>query len=137
MQLKQNVVDMSIGVLSKASGVNIETIRYYERIGLTPRPPRTEGGQRVYEAADHQRLIFIRRCRDLGFSLEDIRALLDLAQHEARPCHDVKEKTVGHLAAVRRKIADLKRMEAALKGLAKSCDGGDAPTCPILQALMV
>lgn len=126
---------ITIGALSKGTGVNIETIRYYERIGLTPKPPRTDAGQRVYGEADRKRLSFVRRCRELGFSLEDIRALLDLAEREGRTCRDVKEKTLTHLVAIRRKIADLKRMEAVLKDLAKSCDGGDDAACPILETL--
>ncbi|GAB4144128.1 MAG: helix-turn-helix domain-containing protein [Sphingomonadales bacterium] len=132
---KQIPSSFSIGVLSKSTSVNVETIRYYERIGLTPRPPRTAAGQRVYGEADRKRLDFVRRCRELGFSLEDIRALLDLAEREDRTCRDVKEKTVTHLLAIRRKIADLKRMEAVLKDLATSCDGGNDADCPILETL--
>lgn len=125
----------TIGAISKATGVKIETIRYYERIGLAPKPPRSAGGQRVYGEADRKRLAFIRRCRELGFPLDDIRALLDLAEAEDRACQDVKDKTESHIKTVRGKIADLKRMEATLKELARSCDGGAAPDCPILDKL--
>ncbi|PKP67662.1 MAG: transcriptional regulator [Alphaproteobacteria bacterium HGW-Alphaproteobacteria-5] len=126
----------TIGGLSKATGVNIETIRYYERVGLVPKPPRSESGRRIYGETDRKRLAFVRRCRELGFPLDDIRGLLDLAETEARLCRDVKEKTENHLQAVRGKIADLKRMEATLVELANSCDGGDTPDCPILDRLL-
>lgn len=125
----------NIGRTSKETGVHIETIRYYERIGLIPKPERSSGGQRIYGPADRQRLIFIHRCRDLGFSLDDIRALLDLAETDTRTCQDVKEKTDAHLKTVRKKIADLKRMEASLKELSRSCEGGTSPDCPIIERL--
>ena len=126
----------SIGALSKATGVNIETIRYYERIGLVPKPPRSDAVRRVYGEGYRKRLAFVRRCRELGFPLDDIRGLLGLADTELRPCRDVKEKTENHLQAVRGKIADLKRMETMLVELADSCDGGDSPDCPILDKLL-
>lgn len=125
----------TIGNVSQASGVHVETIRYYERIGLIPRPDRSGGGQRVYRAEDQQRLIFIRRCRELGFSLDDIRALLDLAETEDRTCREVKDMTETHLRSVRRKIADLRRMERTLGELSRSCDGGSSPDCPIIARL--
>lgn len=126
----------SIGALSKATGVNIETIRYYERVGLIPEPPRSDAGRRVYGEDDRKRLAFVRRCRELGFPLDDIRGLLDLADTELRPCREVRNKTESHLQAVRGKIADLKRMEAMLVELADSCDDGEGPDCPIIDRLL-
>lgn len=125
----------TIGSVSKDSGVHVETIRYYERIGLIPRQQRTSSGRRIYGPDDKQRLVFIRRCRELGFSLEEIRALLDLAVSGNRTCQEVREMTESHLQAVRSRISDLKRMEASLKALSRSCDDGESPDCPILARL--
>lgn len=125
----------TIGGAAKATGVNIETIRYYERIGLLASPPRSGSGQRLYGDADYKKLAFIRRCRELGFPLNDIRALLGLAETATRTCQEVKNLTEDQLLVVRGKIADLKRMEVALNSLAKSCEGGSSPDCPILAEL--
>ncbi len=124
-----------IGTISKHTGVNIETIRYYERIGIMPKPPRTAGGQRIYETAHLKRLAFIRRSRELGFSLDEIRALLRLVDGGDYSCGEVQEMTLAHIADIRRKIADLRRMERVLKDMAAKCDGGDVPECPIVDAL--
>jgi len=125
----------TIGAAAKATGVNIETIRYYERVGLLPKPLRGEGGQRLFDEADQKKLAFIRRCRELGFPLADIRALLGLAATDARTCAEVKSLTERQLQIVRGKIADLRRMEDALSALAANCDGGPSPDCPILAEL--
>jgi MerR family transcriptional regulator, mercuric resistance operon regulatory protein len=124
----------TIGRLSAESGVNIETIRYYERIGLAPAPPRSSGGRRVYDREAIRRLGFIRRARELGFPLDDIRSLLGL---EARPpsCADVYALTNRHLHDVRAKIDDLKRLEHQLSASAKACRRGHAPHCPLIDAL--
>ena len=116
-------------------GVNIETIRYYERIGIMPNPPRTAGGQRVYGESHMKRLTFVRRGRELGFSLDDIRALLGLVDGGEFTCGEVKDLTVAHIADIRNTVADLRRMEKVLKEIASKCDGGDVPDCPILEAL--
>ena len=126
---------LAIGELSRRTGVNIETIRYYERIGIMPNPPRTEGGQRVYGESHMKRLTFVRRGRELGFSLDDIRALLGLVDGGEFTCGEVKDLTVAHIGDIRRKIADLRRMEKVLKEIASKCDGGDVPDCPILEVL--
>lgn len=126
-----------IGILSDRSDVNIETIRYYERIGLLPRPRRSESGYRRYETADVDRLAFIRRVRDLGFSLDEVRRLLGLADQKSRSCRRVHEIAAGHLAEVRAKIADLSRMEKVLAVMVKSCDRGTMPECPLLKTLAV
>jgi MerR family transcriptional regulator, mercuric resistance operon regulatory protein len=124
-----------IGVLSARSGVNIETIRYYERVGLLAKPARSAGGFRLYRATDADRLGFIRRTRDLGFSLDDIRRLLDLADQRSRSCRRVHGIAAAHLAEVRARLADLRRMERVLAAMVKACAEGDLPDCPLMEAL--
>lgn len=126
---------LPIGAMSRATGVNIETIRYYERIGVMPRPARTQGGHRAYDADQLKRLAFIKRARELGFSLEEIRALLDLVDTGTYTCAEVHHMTSEHLATVRQKIADLRRMERVLKDMAAQCSRGDVPVCPVVDAL--
>lgn len=126
---------LTIGALSGCTGVNIETIRYYERIQLLPAPPRTAGNQRVYDPAHRQRLTFVRRARELGFTIEDIRALLTLVDSHTVRCGEVQSVADRQLAAVRAKIADLRRLERVLKDMTASCIGGTAPECPILETL--
>jgi MerR family mercuric resistance operon transcriptional regulator len=124
-----------IGVLSTETGVNIETIRYYERIGLMPTPPRTKGQQRIYDGDHLKRLTFIRRSRELGFSLDQIRALLGLSGRHALTCAEVKGLAEQHIADIRCKLKDLKRLERTLSDLAARCHGRRVPDCPILDAL--
>lgn len=124
-----------IGVLSERSGVNIETIRYYERTGLLPKPERTAGGYRLYRSIDSDRLCFIRRARDLGFSLDEIRRLLDLADQKSRSCRRVHDIAIDHLAEIRAKIVDLRRMERVLGAMVKACAQGTMPACPLLETL--
>lgn len=125
----------SIGVLSSRTGCNIETIRYYEKIGLMPAPPRTAGGHRIYDSGHAKRLGFIRRSRELGFSLEQIQALLELADDAGYDCGTVKSITLEHLDDVRNKIKDLRRLERTLKTISSECEGGIAPRCPIIESL--
>ena len=127
--------DRTIGKLSASSGVNIETIRYYERIGILPAPPRSTGGHRLYDEQHLKRLCFVRRCRDLGFTLDDVRALLRLVDGGDFTCDEVKEMTLDHLGGVRRRIADLRTMERTLDDMAARCDGGEVPDCAIVDAL--
>ncbi len=124
-----------IGTLSRRTGCNIETIRYYERIGLLPAPPRGEGGHRRYGRGHLKRLTFVRRGRELGFTLDEIRRLLALVDGRGATCGEVKAITLDHLDGVRRKIADLKRLERVLKDMAAQCDGGEVPECPVVDAL--
>ena len=124
-----------IGVLSLRAAVNIETIRYYERIGLVPKPPRSGSGYRRYGVTDVERLNFIRRVRDLGFPLEEVRRLLGLADQKSRSCRRVYQIAVGHLAEVRAKMADLGRMEKVLADMVKTCAQGTMPECPLLATL--
>ena len=125
----------SIGTLSRRTGCNIETIRYYERIELMPAPPRTVGGHRSYGEVHERRLNFIRRCRELGFSIEEIRVLLALVDGGDYTCGEVKSVTDRHLDDVRRKISDLKDLERTLKKIGAACAGGQVPDCPIIDAL--
>lgn len=126
---------MTIGALSEGTGVNIETIRYYERIGLLPAPPRSAGRHRLYGEPHRQRLVFIRRGRELGFSLEEVRALLGLGGGHDMTCGEVRALTHHHMAAIRDKIRDLKRLDRILSDLAARCRADDVPECPILEAL--
>jgi MerR family mercuric resistance operon transcriptional regulator len=124
----------SIGELARLTGASIETIRYYERIGLMPRPPRTGGGRRAFGAESLAALTFIRRCRELGFSLDDVRALLAL--RKAQPCcNSVKSIAERHLQSVRAKLRDLTEMEASLAALVGQCAGDAAGECAVLDAL--
>ncbi len=125
---------MQIGELSRAARVNIETIRYYEKIGLVPQPPRSDGGRREFDNIHLKRLVFVRRARELGFSIEEVKQLIAL-QETPPACQDVYTLTEHHLADIRQKIRDLKKMERTLTGLAKQCEQGAAPACPIIEAL--
>ncbi|HCX67491.1 helix-turn-helix domain-containing protein [Parvibaculum sp.] len=127
--------DMSIGELAKATGTKVVTVRYYEKIGLLPEPPRTSGNYRAYSAAHRERLHFIRRCRDLGFTLEQVRELLDLSRKTDRDCAGVDRLALDHLAEIERKIADLKKLEAELRRLSACCQGGRIGDCRIIEAL--
>ena len=121
--------------LARRTGCNLETIRYYEKTGMMPDPPRTASGYRVYDEAHVSRLRFILRARELGFSIEQIRGLLDLVDGGTQTCAHVKERTERHLADVRARIADLKRIEKVLAATAAKCSGEDVPECPVLEAL--
>jgi len=125
----------AIGQMSKKTGVNIETIRYYERIGIMPKPDRTAGGNRQYNHSQLKRLFFIHRARGLGFSLEEIRGLFGMVDRNDFSCGEVHELTVDHLAAVREKITNLKKLEVALSAMAAECSRGDVPECPIIDTL--
>lgn len=124
-----------IGDISRRTGVNIETIRYYERIEVMPKPKRSEGGQRLYDESQLNRLGFIKRSRELGFSLREICDLLTLMDSGAMTCGEVHALTVEHLSDVKSKIADLRKLERVLKSLAERCSQGDASDCPIVETL--
>ena len=126
---------LTIGQISKRTRCNIETIRYYEKIGLLPAPPRSEGGYRLYGEDHLKRLTFIRQSRALGFSLDEIRSLLRLVDKGDYTCSEVKEITSEHLDAVRRKISDLRVLEKALEDMVSQCDDGRVPECPVIEAL--
>jgi len=135
MMMMANKNLLTIGKLAEETGVNLETVRYYERIGLMPRPARTAGGYRSYEPNDIQRLNFIRRTRELGFTLDDIRGLLRLVDGRRYTCALIHEVTVRHAGDIRRKIADLRRLERSLIAMASQCKGGHVPECPIIDTL--
>lgn len=126
----------TIGELARASGVHLETIRYYERIGLMPHPARTSGGHRAYDDQHLQRLRFIRRARELGFTLDQIRELLSLSEKAGQPCNAVVEIANAHLEEIRRKIADLARLERILSEAVSRCAAtAVGPDCAVLQML--
>lgn len=124
----------TIGALSKASGVNVETIRFYERSGLLPAPRRTASGYRSYHPEDAGRLRFIRRGRELGFSLEEIRELLELAAHPREPCASADRMVRDHLAAIETRIHDLQNLRAELRKLS-DCHSAEAEHCRLLETL--
>lgn len=126
---------MPIGELSQLSGVNIETIRYYERIKMLPAPPRTASGRRVFGAIELRILAFIRRSRELGFSLDEIRALLRLGAPGMASCSEVKEIAGRHLDDIRAKLSDLKKLERLLAKTVAKCSGNKVPNCPVLDVL--
>jgi Cu(I)-responsive transcriptional regulator len=126
---------MQIGDASKATGVSAKMIRHYESIGLIPEADRRSSNYRDYGAEDVHRLGFIRRARDLGFSIEEIRELLKLWGDRDRSSRDVKVLTLGHIEELDRKIALLTEMRGTLSHLVSCCDGGDRPDCPIIESL--
>ena len=135
MASRRTGADLAIGDLARRAGCRVETVRYYERAGLMPAPPRTAGGHRVYGAGHMKRLAFIRRARELGFPLDQVRGLLELADSGDFTCGDVRAMTLGHRDDVRRRMADLRRLDAALAALAAQCEGGGGRDCAILDAL--
>lgn len=128
---------VTIGELSRLTGVNIETIRYYEKIKMLRPPPRTEGGRRVYGATETRMVAFIRRGRELGFGLDDIRALLALGAPGRASCADVRDIAARHLDDIRSKIADLRKLEKLLAKTIARCSGSRVPDCPVLEILDV
>jgi Cu(I)-responsive transcriptional regulator len=126
---------MNIGELARAADTKAETVRYYERIGLLAAPPRTAGNYRDYSATHISRLTFTRRARDLGFSIEQIRALLDMADQKEQSCEAVDAIARGHLADVKRKLADLSALRRELESMIGQCRHGTVAECRILEAL--
>lgn len=120
--------------LARRTGCNLETVRYYEKVGLLPEPPRTAGGYRSYDTTHERRLRFVLRARELGFSLNEIRALLRLADERYQPCAEART-VAAHLQDVRAKIGDLKRMERVLKDMVAQCADGTLPECPLIETL--
>lgn len=126
---------MNIGEAAKASGVSAKMIRHYESVGLLPPASRTEAGYRQYGERDLRTLQFIRRSRDLGFSIEEIRGLVSLWQDRTRPSREVKALAKQHLDFLDRKLEELQSMKHALAHLVSCCHGDERPDCPILDGL--
>ena len=126
---------MPIGELSRLCGVNIETIRYYEKIKMLPAPLRTEAGHRVYRPKETRILVFIRRGRELGFTLDQIRALLNLSGPGRASCAEVREIAKHHIEDTSAKINDLAKLKRLLRKTVAQCSGGKAPDCPVLDIL--
>jgi len=130
---------LTIGALAKATGVTTPTIRYYEDIGLLPPAGRTQAGQRSYDQTDVNRLTFIRRCRDFGFSIEQVRMLAGLAISQDSDCNDVRDVTKEHLRQVRVRMMELVELERSLAGFVESCNaacaGGPGADCTIFNGI--
>ena len=126
---------LTIGTLSKKTGTKVQTIRYYEQIGLMPEPGRTEGGQRRYDGSQLDRLSFIRHSRQLGFSLDAIRELLDLSDHPNRPCDEADAIARRQLKQVEQRMARLKALRTELKRMVHECSGGRTGDCKVLEVL--
>ncbi len=133
--MSDNVAQFTIGRLAKATGIGIETIRYYERIGMMPKVPRGPGGQRQYDTALLRRLYFIRRGKEMGFTQKEVRDLLALVDDHTYTCGEVQEITQRHLRTVHSKVRDLQRLENVLSDMINQCAGGDVPECPIIDQL--
>jgi Cu(I)-responsive transcriptional regulator len=126
---------MNIGGAAKASGISAKMIRYYESIGLAPTADRTPGGYRDYNMRDVHRLRFIRRSRDLGFSLERVRDLLKLWSDRDRHSADVKAVALAHVRELESRARELQAMIKTLRALARRCGDDDRPDCPIIDRL--
>lgn len=126
---------MNIGEAAKFSGVSAKMIRYYEQIGLVPQAARSDSGYRHYSSSDVHSLRYIRRARDLGFSVEQISELLVLWRDRDRASADVKAMALSHVAGLKAKIAELQAMAQTLEHLADHCHGNDRPDCPIIADL--
>ncbi|MBI1774452.1 MAG: helix-turn-helix domain-containing protein [Proteobacteria bacterium] len=123
------------GALAVRTGCNIETIRYYEQIGILPPPPRSQSGHRLYDQALLKRLNFVRRSRDLGFTLEEIRELLRLVDGGKYTCAQVEALVLEHVREIQRKISDLRKLKNVLETMASHCSRGKVPECPIIDVL--
>lgn len=128
-------MDLTIGELARRSGYAVQTLRYYEQIGLMPKPPRTSGGQRRYGQELQRRLLFIRHARDLGFEIEDIRSLLPLASRPDQPCASVDAIAKAHLVSIDEKIARLTALRAEVDRMLKACATERIAECKVIDVL--
>jgi len=135
MEKALNKILITIGKLSKKTGVNIETVRYYEKIGLIPKPYRSEGGNRLYNTEQIKRLAFIKRCRELGFPLETIREFLRLVDEKSFTCAEIAGISQHHLEDIRAKIRDLKKIESHIKDMLSQCNKNNTPDCAFIDIL--
>ena len=127
--------ELSRGALASKTGVNSETIRYYEKLELMPDPARSAGGHRIYDQSHLKRLFFIRRSRELGFTLQEIRELLELVDGGDYTCAETRDRTTMHRADITTKITDLQKIRLTLESMASKCDGGLVPSCQIVNEL--
>ena len=134
-----NTTQFSIGQLARQVNCKVETVHYYEKSGLMPEPPRTEGGHRIYALSHIKRLNFIRRCRELGFSIKQIRELLKFIDEPGHYCGEVKAMAMLQAREVQQKIDDLHRLKLALNEMVSRCKGSDdsIDDCPIIDALYI
>ena len=128
-------MNYSIGQLAQAAGYAVQTLRYYEETGLMPHPPRTEGGQRRYGDGHLERLLFIRHARDLGFEVDDIRSLLELAAEPDRSCAEVDAIARQHLVAIDEKLSRLGALRSEVQRMLRSCARGKVAECNVIGAL--
>lgn len=126
---------ITIGKLSEMTGVNIETVRYYEKIGLIPKPSRSEGGNRLYNPDQVKRLAFIKRCRELGFPLDTVREFLKLVDEKSYTCAEIADISLRHLEDIRAKIRDLKKIESHVKDMLSQCNKNTTPDCALMNVL--
>jgi Cu(I)-responsive transcriptional regulator len=127
--------NLTIGQLARETGTKVETVRFYEKCGLLPAPARTEGNYRSYDRGHLNRLSFIRRARDLGFSLDQVRALLALSDDRSQPCAAIDAIAKEHRTEVERKIVDLQSLKAELDRMIDQCDCGVVADCRIIESL--
>ncbi|MFC3694194.1 MerR family transcriptional regulator [Chenggangzhangella methanolivorans] len=132
-------MELKIGELASLTGTNAPTVRYYEEIGLLPKPARRDGGQRSYGDGDVSRLTFIRRCREFGFPIERVRDLVGLLESPERPCVEARDLAAAQLAEVRKKLKELRALERSIADFVTRCDescaGGPGSDCVILEDL--
>jgi len=127
-------MNIQIGELSRQTGVNIETIRFYEKQALFPEPPRSAGGRRQYDDTHVRRLSFIKRSRDIGFSLKEVRGLLSLVEG-GYTCEEIQSITIKHKQDIQSKIRDLQKLNKTLEEMAARCTGKPIENCPVIDAL--
>lgn len=127
--------DVAIGGLAAATGVKVPTIRYYESVGLLPKPPRTQSNRRVYDDDAVRRLRFIRHARELGFEVDDIRQLLDLSDQPDRPCQEVDAIAQRHLAEIESRIRRLNALKREVARMIRECANGSVADCRIIDVL--
>ena len=126
---------ISRGELARRTGVNLETIRYFERVGILPDPPRTDGGHRIYDETHVRTLGFVRRARNLGFSADEVRTIMNLGGPGKACCAGVRDIAAHHLEQVRSKISDLIEIERLLARTIKYCAGGSDPDCAVIDMI--
>lgn len=134
-KILMSVRGITRGELARRTGVNIETIRYFERVGMIPVPDRTEGGHRIYDERHVRMLSFVRHARELGFAPGEVRAILDLGGPGEAPCGEVKEIAAQHLEQIRSMIADLRKIENVLAAAIAECRGGKEPECSVIDMI--